>query len=265
MAANTIDAPGAPGMPLLSVQGLSKHYQGVSAVQDVSLSVSAGQVAGLIGPNGAGKTTAFSIIAGDVAADAGDVEFDGESITGLRPNQICAAGIARTYQNSRLFTQLSCLENVLAARFVRTRASVVESVASWPTARRERRRDLDIAYDLLDRVGLGNSAQRRPSQLSYGNMRRLEIARALATEPKLLLMDEPTAGLAVHVIDDLLETIRSLVRGGLTILLIEHNMRVVTALCSEVAAMDHGVIIAQGAPEVVLQAPAVVDAYLGIA
>lgn len=251
------------GDSILSISGLQKNYQGLRAVQGLDLDVPPKEITGIIGPNGAGKTSVFSIVAGDVKADAGQVLYQGVDILGLTPDRVCATGIARTYQNPRLFARLTCVENVLAARHGRTNATLLEYVLSLPRARRERARDLEIARGLLAQVGLRDSAHLRPSQLSYGNMRRLEVARALATEPKLLLMDEPTAGLAVHVIESLLETLRSLASGGLSILLIEHNMSVVSAICSKVVAMDHGSKIAEGSPDEVLRTPAVIDAYLG--
>lgn len=249
--------------PALAVGGVRMRFGGIQALDDVSFQVERGGVTALIGPNGAGKTTLFNIVAGEVRPDGGTVTYEGRDITGWRPDRICEAGIARTFQNPRLFADLGIVENVVAARFSRTRASLIESVLGLPRARAEAKADHERARSLLRLAGLESFLGRMPTALSYGNQRRLELARALATEPRVLLMDEPAAGMASSAIDELLELIRSLTADGLTVLIVEHNMSVVLSIASTVIVLDNGAKIAEGRPAEVLREPAVIAAYVG--
>lgn len=250
--------------PVLTITGLSQHFGGLQALTDVSFTVPRGEVTALIGPNGAGKTTLFSVVAGDMRPSRGAVALNGADITGWEPHRVCRLGIVRTFQNPRLFANLSCLENVITARFGRTSATLVESVLALPRARKESTEGREIAEELLRRVGISDARTRMPHELSYGNRRRLEIARALATEPTLLLMDEPSAGMASHVIDELMVLIQSLTVDGRTVVLVEHNMSVVKAVARKVVVLDHGRKISEGRPNEVLADPVVIEAYLGV-
>ena len=249
--------------PLLELREISKRFGGVQALAAVSLDVPRGAIYGLIGPNGAGKTTLFNVLTGLSAADAGSARLAGREILGAKPHEIARCGIARTFQNIRLFANLSALENVMIGRHARTRAGVLTAVLRSAGQRAEEAAIEARAFELLDYVGIGSHTNALARSLSYGDQRRLEIARALATEPKLLALDEPAAGMnptETLALRALLERIRA---DGITLLLIEHDMRLVMQVCDRVAVLDFGRTIAEGTPREIQHDPAVVSAYLG--
>ncbi len=250
---------------LIEARSVAKHFGGVKALRDVSLTIRRGEVYGLIGPNGAGKTTFFNCMTGLYVPDGGGFVFDGAPLKADAPHQAAERGIARTFQNIRLFGNMTALENVMVGRHVRTKAGVIGAVVRDRGTREEEAAIRRRAEELLHYVGVEDRADDLAKNLSYGDQRRLEIARALATDPKLLCLDEPAAGMNGTETEGLRLLIEGIRADGTTILLIEHDVKLVMGLCDRVAVLDYGALVIEDVPSVVQHDPRVIEAYIGVA
>ncbi|MBA4083807.1 MULTISPECIES: ABC transporter ATP-binding protein [Janibacter] len=259
----TAESQAAPGV-ILDARNVTMRFGGLVAVDDVSMDVREGEIVGLIGPNGAGKTTFFNCLTGMYKPTEGEVALFGTQIP-PKPRAVVRAGMARTFQNIRLFGNMTALENVMVGRFCRTSSGAFTSIIRGPKFRREERETTDRAQELLDYVGLGRSAHLLARNMPYGDQRRLEIARALATDPKVLLLDEPTAGMNPKETEQAMELIFKIRDSGLAVVVIEHDMRFIFNLCDRVLCLVRGQVLVEGTPGEVQSDPRVIEAYIGVA
>jgi len=264
----TIADTGADPQKVLDITSLTMSFGGLRAVDKVDLDVKDGEIVALIGPNGAGKTTFFNCITGMYAPDSGDIDLirpgrNPERLNGMKPNRITSRGMARTFQNIRLFHNMTALENIMVGRHCRTHAGVLGAIFRGPRTRREEREIATSSYTLLHNVGLGDFVNEHAKNLPYGAQRRLEIARALATDPFLLLLDEPAAGMNPQETEELMALIETIRKSGVSILLIEHDMKLIMKISDRILVLDHGLKIAEGSPEEIRSNQSVIEAYLG--
>ncbi len=251
-------------MALLEIQNITRMFGGVCALNGVNFSVEQGKIHGLIGPNGAGKTTLLNILSGMTPPTSGNILFSGKNIHMLPACRVASLGMARTFQNIRLFPAMTCIENVIAGQHLIASRPLLPRLLQLPSAWRQDHEYEEDAMATLSRVGLENRAQVRAQSLSYGERRRLEIARALASRPRLLLLDEPVAGMRHGEVSQVAELVRILAGEGMTVFLIEHNMSFVMALCSRITVLNFGQVITTGSPDTVSRHPHVIEAYLGV-
>jgi len=250
--------------PALKCHNLTMRFGGLVALRGLSLKANGGSIHGIIGPNGAGKTTLFNVVSGIYSPTAGSIELFGREITGLQPHVIARLGVNRTFQNIRLFHSMTVMDNVLVGQHLRRKASLTEALLTSSRYKREEKEMSKVTMDLLIMVGLDKVANHYAGALPYGQQRRLEIARALATQPKVLLLDEPAAGMNTAEVTELVKLVQQInERFHLTILLIEHQMRVVMRVCEHITVIDHGEVIAEGTPQEIQTNPRVIQAYLG--
>ena len=248
---------------VLELKNITKNFGGISALTDVSFKINQGEIFGLIGPNGAGKTTMFNVITNMFSPTSGEINFLGEKIDGIKPHKITDKGICRTFQNIRLFSQMTVLENVLVGTHCRSKSGVIHSVLRTKSQRKEETSSLETATELLELVGLSSFEEIIAENLAYGQQRRLEIARALASNPKLLLLDEPAAGMNETETESLFDLIKKVQKRGVTVLLIEHDMPFVMKLCDRITVLNFGKKLAEGTPEEIQNNQEVIEAYLG--
>ncbi len=251
-------------MKIMEADRLSISFGGVRAIDGVSIAVESGQVFSIIGPNGSGKTTLFNLVSGIYVANEGSIRLGGETVTGLAPDQLARRGLSRTFQNLQIFSRMSVLENVMVGRHRHERSGILPELLHWPSVARQNEATRESARAVLLRVGLAEAADRPAASLAYGALKRLEIARALASEPKLLLLDEPAAGCNAVETQEIDHVIRSVVRDGTTIVLVEHDMRLVMNISDRVHVLSNGRTLTEGTPEQVRSSAEVIRAYLGV-
>ncbi|RJQ55567.1 MAG: ABC transporter ATP-binding protein [Actinobacteria bacterium] len=250
-------------MSLLAAKGVTKRFGGLTALDEVSFDLYEGNIQAIIGPNGAGKSTLFNVLTGFEHPEAGSVSFDGRDFIGMKPHDVCRAGVARTFQNTQLFDEMSALENVLAGRHSRMRTGMFAAALRLPGVRTEEALSREEAHKILRVVGLGEDAERRGADLPHGRRRLLEIARALASEPRVMLLDEPAAGLNSSETEALAEALYRIRDDGVTLLVVEHDMGLVMEISDEIVVLNEGRKIAEGPPRLIQKDPLVVQAYLG--